>query len=534
MTNTDIIRKLNRLTQFKKNEHGAILVSFIIIFPFFIALTFIIFEVSIFLQKKAKLSDAIEQATLALTVENDSHNPDKIQIARNTALVTSYADAYLPSKTFSTPEIEIIKHFTHLEYRATTTLIYSPQFLTKSPITNTDKNIHITDKAIARKNIFVEPTEKTDVVFVVDYSSSMNEAFSKEEPLRKSEVLSRIFKSLHDTILKNNNIKTTGFIPFAWGTKMRVETKEGIKEYCHFPYTPSNYRPDGDYLRRYTPLQLTALLHINRLDDLDKIDKLYNPDQIQLKALTYDNFIMIKKRLYALYKIQGEPISSKSYVKDDRENGNVVIERLNNTFYMKNPFYIMDKIIENIDFTKTINSIKNGSNTIDIPMSDMPYSSYCFNNSTTHSLNLEDKANNSLSDIGAFEPGGFTLISSGILAGNRLLNEPGNTNNKLMVILSDGNDTDTSTGTATATATANKINISKKLIENEMCDKIKENNIRMVFIGIKYVPTGIDWKECVGEGNYYEAYNAHELEADLRQALGTTEIREVGRNTPKD
>ncbi|ENY7402937.1 TadE/TadG family type IV pilus assembly protein [Yersinia enterocolitica] len=71
MTNTDIIRKFNRLTQFKKNEHGAILVSFIIIFPFFIALTFIIFEVSIFLQKKAKLSDAIEQATLALTVEND-------------------------------------------------------------------------------------------------------------------------------------------------------------------------------------------------------------------------------------------------------------------------------------------------------------------------------------------------------------------------------------------------------------------------------------------------------------------------------
>ena len=59
----------------------------------------------------------------------------------------------------------------------------------------------------------------------------------------------------------------------------------------------------------------------------------------------------------------------------------------------------------------------------------------------------------------------------------------------------------------------------------------------MVFIAIGYSADdsgSIDWKECVGEGNYYEAYNAHELETDLRQALGETKIREVGRNIPKN
>lgn len=62
---------------FIKNESGAILSPFIILIPLIIGLLFLSFEISRFIQKKAKLSDAIEQATLALTVENDSHNITK-------------------------------------------------------------------------------------------------------------------------------------------------------------------------------------------------------------------------------------------------------------------------------------------------------------------------------------------------------------------------------------------------------------------------------------------------------------------------
>ncbi|HDZ9832043.1 TPA: pilus assembly protein [Yersinia enterocolitica] len=518
MTNTDIIRKFNRLTQFKKNEHGAILVSFIIIFPFFIALTFIIFEVSIFLQKKAKLSDAIEQATLALTVENHSNIPNDAQTIRNAELVTAYGNAYLPLETFSTPEIEIIEHLTHLEYRARATLSYPPQFLTKSPTTNTDNNIHIADSAVARKNIFLAPTEETDVVFVVDYSFSMDQKFNENSSTKKIDDLRRIFEKLNDTILRNDNVTSIGFIPFTWGTKKRVNTTEGIKEYCHFPFSPKKHRPDGDYLRGYTSEELMELPELSHIEGLDKLEP---------GKLKHDDFIKIKKRIYEAYGIKGEPLNFgyATYFEDDRDKNNVAIERLHNIFYANNSFFLQAKIIENIDFTETINSITNSSDTIDIPMSDIYLNGFCLKNSEAHSLVLDDN-NDSLSDIEIFEPLGDTLISSGILTGNKLLRESDSTNNnKLMVILSDGKDS------------VSQYDVTKTLIAKGMCDKIKQNNIRMAFIAIGYSADdsgSIDWKECVGEGNYYEAYNAHELEADLRGALGSTEIREVGRNTPKD
>ncbi|MGM7744268.1 TadE/TadG family type IV pilus assembly protein [Yersinia enterocolitica] len=510
---------LKKNLSFIKNESGAVLLlPFIILLPIIIGLLFLSFEISHFIQKKAKLSDAIEQATLALTVENDSNNPDKIQIARNTALVTSYTDAYLPSETFSTPEIEIIKHFTHLEYRATTTLIYSPQFLTQSPITNTDKNIHMTDKAIARKDIFVEPTEKTDVVFVVDYSSSMNEAFNKKESTKKIEVLRLIFKRLNDTILRNDNVKSIGFVPFTWGTKKRVKTKVGIKEYCHFPYTPKKHRPNGDYLRGYTSEELVEFPELSHIEGLDKLE----PGKIK-----HDDFIKIKKELYKIYGVQGEPIDYGygSYFEDDRDKNNVAIERLNNMYYARTPVFVQSIIAKNIDYTETINSIVNDSKTIDIPMSDIYMKSFCLKNSEAHSLVL-DNTNDSLIDIEVFEPGGDTLISSGILTGNKLLMESDSTNNnKLMVILSDGKDS------------VSQYEVTKMLIVKGMCNKIKQNDIRMVFIAIGYSANdsgSIDWKKCVGEGNYYEAHNAHELEADLLQAFGTVDSSEVGRNTPKN
>ncbi|WP_227724072.1 vWA domain-containing protein [Yersinia proxima] len=118
------------------------------------------------------------------------------------------------------------------------------------------------------------------------------------------------------------------------------------------------------------------------------------------------------------------------------------------------------------------------------------------------------------------KPHGATLVSAGILAGNNILKE--SNSQKLMIILSDGEDTYLSK------------NISKELINKGMCEKIKDNGTRMVFIKIGYKSSNINWKKCVGSGNYYEAHNVYQLEADLMQALGATEIREVGRNTPKD
>ncbi|HEN3652104.1 TPA: pilus assembly protein, partial [Yersinia enterocolitica] len=170
------MHKSNYFTLFKKNEQGAILISFMIILPFFIALMFISFEISHYLQRKAKLSDAIEQATLALTVENNGI-PDKAQQIKNNALVLSYANAYLPSERFSDPIINIDDNAHYLGYNAAVTIAYPAKFLSQSPLTNTISDINITDNGVAIKNKTIAASEPMDVVFVADYSSSMESKF---------------------------------------------------------------------------------------------------------------------------------------------------------------------------------------------------------------------------------------------------------------------------------------------------------------------------------------------------------------------
>ncbi|HEN3602698.1 TPA: pilus assembly protein, partial [Yersinia enterocolitica] len=202
LTKPDTIHKSNYFTLFKKNEQGAILISFMIILPFFIALMFISFEISHYLQRKAKLSDAIEQATLALTVENNGI-PDKAQQIKNNALVLSYANAYLPSERFSDPIINIDDNAHYLGYNAAVAIAYPAKFLSQSPLTNTISDINITDNGMAIKNKTIAASEPMDVVFVADYSSSMESKFLGDSSNKsKIDSLREVFERLNNTILK--------------------------------------------------------------------------------------------------------------------------------------------------------------------------------------------------------------------------------------------------------------------------------------------------------------------------------------------
>ncbi|VTP60178.1 Uncharacterised protein [Serratia rubidaea] len=52
---------------------------------------------------------------------------------------------------------------------------------------------------------------------------------------------------------------------------------------------------------------------------------------------------------------------------------------------------------------------------------------------------------------------------------------------------------------------------------------------KIAFIGINYAPT-YDWKQCVGEKNFYLPHNVNQLEDNLRRAI----FEEVGHNILKD
>lgn len=528
LINRCVFRKYRFLSLFFKNEKGAILLPFIVLLPMFSGLLFLSFEISQFLQKKAKLSDAIEQATLALTVENNSI-PDANQSQKNIDLVTHYATAYLPSEKFSTPIIDISNNKGHLLYKAETTMSYPAQFLANNPLANT--KISMADNSAARKDVAIGPSELTDVVFVVDYSSSMNLPFSGSASTTKIEILREIFHRLNANILKNADINTIGFIPFSWGTKKIVGTGSQSKKYCHFPFVPKQYDLAGDYLGKYTPVNLKQFL-------TPKISR-------EVKSIGYGRLHQDEnKDIYK--KVQEEIIQRKSTFAEDF---------LFNTYNISNAYNVIRIIKDNIDYDKTIISMSNTHETIDIPTNDVLNTQFCVrkqaNEAEVYSLEFNNISESTITESLATTPIGATLVSSGILSANDLFKNSNN-NKKLMIVLSDGDD---SGNIMTIDKTGKSVSIeeyitnieerknyyiTKNLIDKGMCEAIAANQIRMVFIAIGYTPesnanspTYIDWEKCVGKDNFYLAKDAHKLEADLQQALRGDNIRDVGRNTPK-
>ncbi|CNE65989.1 TadE/TadG family type IV pilus assembly protein [Yersinia mollaretii] len=525
LINKCVFHKYRFLSLFFKNEKGGILLPFIVLLPMFSGLLFLSFEISQFLQKKAKLSDAIEQATLALTVENNSI-PDANQSQKNIDLVTHYATAYLPSEKFSTPIIDISNNKGHLLYKAETTMSYPAQFLANNPLANT--KISMADSGAARKDVPVGPSELTDVVFVVDYSGSMNGSFDSAGGTTKIDALRNIFHRLNSHILKNDNINTIGFIPFSWGTKTIVGTGSQSTTYCHFPYAPIKHKSAGDYLRQYTASNLKQFLAPENYHLVDNIGygELGNRNNRR-------NYLKIKDEI-------------------SHHKSNLANEFMLKTHYINKNFIISNILISNIDYDKTIDLMSKKYKAIDIPIDDILDGNICLSSSTAYSLEFNKVSDNSITESLSIEPTGLTLVSSGILAANNLFKEANDKNKKLMIVLSDGIDSGTTT---TFDKGGNIISIddyikndedkkpyriTKNLIDKGMCEAIADNQIRMVFIAIGYTPetnvkspTYIDWEKCVGKDNFYQAKDAHELEADLQQVLGGGNIRDVGRNTPK-
>ncbi len=504
-----IAHKYKPILLFATNKQGAILLPFIIILPFFIGLIFLSFEISHYLQKKAKLSDAIEQATLALTVENDDI-PDADQESKNRDLVSLYIHAYIPLENFSTPEIEINNYCGQLFYNAKIFMNYSSRFLTKTPITNKISTINVVDNATAKKT--KANNKETDVIFVVDYSGSMDRKFRNSYYSdKKIDALRETFIRLNNTILRNANIQTIGFIPYSWGTKRKIIENNQTKEYCHFPFVAKEYSKKNDYFRKYIA---------SKLREISGLENIENVDDIRYA----DIGLFDERHSYFYDQIRNLPVDYK----------NKAEQLYNRIRYISTALTQIKIIGETIDYDATIKSITSDAKYIDIPIKDIINDEICLNLSNAYSLeNYQD--NNIINSMLGMTPIGGTLTSSGVLYANNLFRKNSNNNEKLMIIISDGVESYEQNHRENP-----GFYITKKLIDKGMCEKIKDNNIKMIFIAIDYDPEKIqdprryiDWKKCVGEDNYYEANNAHQLEVELMGALEAQSSNEVGRNTPK-
>ncbi|CNK81293.1 putative fimbrial anchor [Yersinia frederiksenii] len=494
--------ELNTFFIFIKNENGAILLSFVLLLPIIMGVLFLSFEISHFIQKKARLSDAIEQATLALTIDNDQPpDGDDEKIARNNKLVTSYANAYLPSETFSIPHIDITSHSDHNKYQVDIVMNY-PIIILNKLFKTFPSEIKANDNAMAIKYTSARSTP-TDVVFVADYSGSMTLKFDKDQGSEtKIQALRRIFKDFHQKIQHNDIVDVIGFVPFSWGSKIKpydMDNNSPEALFCHFPFVPKKFRPDSNYLHQYT---FSGLKQFSGLENLDLVDN------IKYGECDDESYEIIKKNI----KTKTETSVLKNAYK-----------HLDRSCYIKYFDTIAEIIDDNIDYSQTMESIDSDNKTIDILMPSVLNNDICLGNSNAHIYTQSNNISEDNSEVLNATAGGETLISAGILAGNKLFDK-NNNHNKLMIILSDGDDT---------IIAKRKYFISEKLINMGMCERIKANDIKMVFIAIGYRPDNrIDWKECVGEENFYLAENAHRLELAINQALVVNDT-EVGRNIPK-
>ncbi|OWF82031.1 hypothetical protein B4900_00430 [Yersinia rohdei] len=92
----------------------------------------------------------MEQATLALTVENNNI-PSSEQEVKNNILISSFAHAYLPEETFSEPVITINSSTSHMDYHADITMSYPAKFLNKAFNLMSISDIKLEESAIAKK-----------------------------------------------------------------------------------------------------------------------------------------------------------------------------------------------------------------------------------------------------------------------------------------------------------------------------------------------------------------------------------------------
>lgn len=410
-------RLLAPLKRLSADESGVYAVSFVMLSGFLLGMATLGLEGSRYISERARLSDAMEQAALALTAEDNGEGAE-----RNYALSQDYFRAYMRHDiSVFTPKVVVNQgtssnnsNLTYVEYRVSGQTLQE-SWLSSSLFPGFDKEVTIGDNGAARKY-----RSNMDVIFVTDFSGSMNEEFDGSTKLAE---LKRIVLQLSDELFSYDINNEIGFVPFGWGGK-----ESG---YCDFPFvTHGNYPSDS--------------------------------------------------------------ISTGDYHK-----------------------------LENaVNISATVAAIPQKVNDIVIPIENADAGS-CLSTSSSWKVPLTSLMSN-IQQISQMTANGGTLVSSGVLLGVPYL-ASGAASRKIMVIVSDGTDD------------PKDISLTPLLISAGMCDKIREvisteeSVGKISFIGIKYAPT-VDWKQCVGEKNFYLPQNIQELEDDLRRAV----FEEVGHNILKD
>lgn len=243
-----------------QNNRAAVSVMFAIVLPILIASFSIGIDGARFLIKRAKLSDALSQGSLAVALTGNDNSLDT-DITRNEQLLKSYIDYYLPSDKIKpgTLKVTLRKKYdpddtsrvVSLDYIADAAILSNPIFESlEHGLPGFGKDVQISSdgsNGIVRKTID-ESSVESDIVFAVDFSGSMLDP-SSEPSMNRLQLLQKIITDLSKDVIKSDSNTKIGIVPFDLGIPVSLSGKNplgGARVGCSLPYK-FNYQYDLDF-----------------------------------------------------------------------------------------------------------------------------------------------------------------------------------------------------------------------------------------------------------------------------------------------
>lgn len=564
-----------KLKQFFQNEDGAYAVIMGILSFFLIGLVALTVDGSGMLLDKARFSQGIEQAGLALMAENNDFrttNQKHADVLRQTVTkeeLEGFSDTFSAQKYKRNQELVsgLVRHY------------YYPSTYFKDNLKISDKYDYQCNnlqgpngeqlKSIAceisgkferpswlylGKNNGLSFAETTtinankiyiqknldeiipiDLMLVADLSGSMNSSVSGTKyGTAKIDILREVVSAIAKELLEQNNTEEgkvisqynrIGFTSFAFGAQQQNNPAQ-----CYLPYVvnydtttqvrvrirpKSSLNPSGEKIVDYCDN------NSNYRDNMDYRNYRYYMDYRDYRDVTLS------------YKML------RSYIGSDEQ-----------CYSYPTLARFFDQLIDYDETIKTIDSFNGRDNDYLMVFNK---NSWCLGSANTHINSTyiwagKNKSADLLSRFNQVPALGATLSSSGLLIGANLLmntnpdenaqpSKLGANTQRIILVLSDGQDQITSNDT---------LNITSNLINQGMCEKIKnklnslqdktylEQPTRIGFVAFGYGPSGTQkaaWEKCVGK-YYYVANNKEELLESFRKIIGLVE--EVGHSTYKE
>ncbi|QKJ88636.1 protein TadG [Paramixta manurensis] len=206
--------------RFLADSRGAFAISLALLGAFLLSMAALGLEGSRYVMEQARLSDAMEQAALALTAEDNGEGAE-----RNYALSSDWLAAYMNhAEKVERPVIRVLHgvansahHLAWVEYRLSSHVLQSSWF-SSAFFPSFNKQVNVGNNGAARKF-----RSNIDVAFVVDFSGSMRQSIDKEIGNKskpwKMDVAKQITVKLARQLAEYDIDNKVAFIPFGWGTR---------------------------------------------------------------------------------------------------------------------------------------------------------------------------------------------------------------------------------------------------------------------------------------------------------------------------